>query len=268
MPSGDSFNELDARCTRSPSSARLRLVWLRRRRGHSRSLVRPIFCGIALLAAAACLAADDALERARAVLARHPIIDGHNDLPWAIRENATAPRDVEAYDLRTPHRGRTPTSRACARAASAGSSGPSTSRPTTAMGSRASAARADRHRPPHDRAVPGAPRLRRRPPTRSSAPCKAGKIASLLGIEGGHAIENSLGALRAYYDLGVRYMTLTHTETLDWADAATDAPRHGGLTPFGEEVVREMNRLGHAGRPVARLAGHHGGRAARHRRRR
>ena len=63
-------------------------------------------------------------------------------------------------------------------------------------------------------------------------------------MEGGHAIENSLGALRAYYDLGVRYMTLTHNVTLDWADAATDAARHGGLTPFGEEVVREMNRLG------------------------
>lgn len=71
-----------------------------------------------------------------------------------------------------------------------------------------------------------------------------GKIASLIGIEGGHAIENSLGVLRMFYDLGVRYMTLTHTETTDWADAATDEARHGGLTPFGEDVVREMNRLG------------------------
>jgi membrane dipeptidase len=69
-------------------------------------------------------------------------------------------------------------------------------------------------------------------------------IGSLLGLEGGHAIENSLGALRAYYDLGVRYMTLTHNVTLDWADAAMDSAKHGGLTPFGEEVVREMNRLG------------------------
>ena len=66
----------------------------------------------------------------------------------------------------------------------------------------------------------------------------------MLGIEGGHAIENSLGALRAYYDLGVRYMTLTHNVHTDWADAAADTPEHGGLTPFGEEVVREMNRLG------------------------
>jgi len=70
------------------------------------------------------------------------------------------------------------------------------------------------------------------------------KISCLIGIEGGHAIENSLGALRMFYRLGVRYMTLTHWETIDWADAATDSAKHGGLTPFGEEVVREMNRLG------------------------
>ncbi len=90
-----------------------------------------------------------------------------------------------------------------------------------------------------------------------------GKVGSLLGMEGGHAIENSLGALRAYYDLGVRYMTLTHNVTLDWADAALDSARHGGLTPFGKEVVREMNRLGHARRPLARLARHDERRARR-----
>ena len=73
---------------------------------------------------------------------------------------------------------------------------------------------------------------------------RAGKISCLIGIEGGHAIENSLGALRMFYDMGVRYMTLTHWETLDWADAATDTARHDGLTAFGEDVVREMNRLG------------------------
>src|SRR5881409_1158370 len=72
----------------------------------------------------------------------------------------------------------------------------------------------------------------------------AGKVSCLIGIEGGHAIESSLGALRMFYRLGVRYMTLTHWETIDWADAATDSAKHGGLTPFGEEVVREMNRLG------------------------
>jgi membrane dipeptidase len=73
---------------------------------------------------------------------------------------------------------------------------------------------------------------------------KAGKVASFLGMEGGHVIENSLGALRAYYDLGARYMTLTHNVTLDWVDAALGERKHGGLTPFGKEVVREMNRLG------------------------
>jgi membrane dipeptidase len=73
---------------------------------------------------------------------------------------------------------------------------------------------------------------------------KSGKIASLIGVEGGHSIDNSLGVLRALYALGTRYMTLTHSDTLDWADSATDKPRHGGLTPFGENVVREMNRLG------------------------
>jgi membrane dipeptidase len=73
---------------------------------------------------------------------------------------------------------------------------------------------------------------------------RSGKIASLIGVEGGHAIENSLGTLRMFYALGARYMTLTHADTHDWADAATDEPRHGGLSPFGEQVVAEMNRLG------------------------
>lgn len=73
---------------------------------------------------------------------------------------------------------------------------------------------------------------------------RGGKIASLIGIEGGHSIANSLGVLRMLYALGARYMTLTHSENVDWADSATDEPKHHGLTPFGEQVVREMNRLG------------------------
>ncbi|TVQ00623.1 MAG: membrane dipeptidase [Balneolaceae bacterium] len=72
----------------------------------------------------------------------------------------------------------------------------------------------------------------------------AGKIASLMGMEGGHQIGNSLAVLRMMYELGVRYMTITHNRTLDWADAAGDNPKHNGLTEFGEEVIREMNRLG------------------------
>jgi membrane dipeptidase len=73
---------------------------------------------------------------------------------------------------------------------------------------------------------------------------RQGKIASMIGMEGGHSIENSLSVLRRLYQLGARYMTLTHSATLEWADSATDDPKHGGLSAFGEEVVREMNRLG------------------------
>ena len=71
-----------------------------------------------------------------------------------------------------------------------------------------------------------------------------GKLAALMGIEGGHAIEDDLGVLRMYHRLGVRYMTLTHFNTNHWADSSTDVPRHDGLSPFGEDVVREMNRIG------------------------
>lgn len=73
---------------------------------------------------------------------------------------------------------------------------------------------------------------------------KSGKIACLIGVEGGHSIDNSIGVLRDYYRLGVRYMTLTHSESLDWADSCSDAPKANGLTQLGESVVREMNRLG------------------------
>lgn len=73
---------------------------------------------------------------------------------------------------------------------------------------------------------------------------EVGKIASLIGMEGGHSIANSLAVLRRFYDLGARYMTITHSRTLDWADAAGDNPKHDGLSEFGEEVIREMNRLG------------------------
>jgi membrane dipeptidase len=73
---------------------------------------------------------------------------------------------------------------------------------------------------------------------------KGGKIASLIGVEGGYSIDNSLPVLRDLYRLGVRYMTLTHGESLDWADSATDKPKCGGLSPFGVDVVREMNALG------------------------
>src|SRR6185503_16418115 len=73
---------------------------------------------------------------------------------------------------------------------------------------------------------------------------RAGKIACLIGIEGGHQINNSLAVLRQMYDLGARYLTLTHSRNTPWADSATDAPLHHGLTEFGKDLIREMNRLG------------------------
>ncbi|MBX7495049.1 dipeptidase [Qipengyuania sp. 6B39] len=76
------------------------------------------------------------------------------------------------------------------------------------------------------------------------AAMQAGKVASLMGMEGGHSIGSSLAVLRQMYDLGARYMTLTHGKTLSWADSATDAPKHDGLNAFGMDVVREMNRIG------------------------
>jgi membrane dipeptidase len=73
---------------------------------------------------------------------------------------------------------------------------------------------------------------------------RSGKVASLIGMEGGHSIDNSLAMLRMMYAVGARYMTITHVKTLEWADAATDKPKSHGLSPFGVEVIGEMNRLG------------------------
>jgi membrane dipeptidase len=183
------------------------------------------------------------LERARRVLASTPLIDGHNDLPWAIREDSAHPGDVEAYDLRKRTAGHTDLQRL--RQGMVGAQFWSVYTPGEYRDS--GYARVQLEQIDVARRViakyPDAFRL-----ALSTADIRRdfreGKIGSLLGLEGGHAIENSLGALRAYYDLGVRYMTLTHNVTLDWADAAMDSAKHGGLTPFGKEVVREMNRLG------------------------
>ena len=184
-------------------------------------------------------AAENPLDRAKALLARHPVVDGHNDVPWAIRENAEAPRDVEAYDLRRKAPGNTDLERL--RQGGVGGQFWSVYVPA-GQGSRVQLEQIDIAR----RVIERYPERLVFTPTAAEVEraMRAGKVASLLGMEGGHAIENSLGALRAFNALGVRYMTLTHTKTLDWADAAGDTARHGGLTRFGEEVVREMNRLG------------------------
>jgi len=196
------------------------------------------------LSPATLLAADDpALVHARRLLAKHPLIDGHNDLPWAIREYEKAPRDVVAYDLRQRTSGHTD----FARLKAGGVGGQFWSVYIPADEKSIGFAKTQLEQMDIARRV-----IERYPDRLALAltardierAMKRGRVASLLGMEGGQAIENSLGALRAFYALGARYMTLTHNSTLDWADAALDAPRHGGLTRFGEEVVREMNRLG------------------------
>ena len=196
---------------------------------------------IVLAPALGAQASDEHLERARRILRATPLIDGHNDLPWEIRR-AAAPFDVDAYDLRKTTPGHTDLERL--RKGMLGAQFWSVYIPGDMKDSgfaRVQLEQIDIGR----RVVEKYPELE----WTLSAPAiraafREGKIGSLLGVEGGHAIENSLGALRTYYDLGVRYMTLTHNVTLDWADAATGEQRHGGLTAFGEEVVREMNRLG------------------------
>src|SRR5687767_9279076 len=188
---------------------------------------------------------DRALDEARAILSRHPLIDSHNDLPWVIRENGKPPRDVVAYDLDARTAGDTDIARL--RAGGVGGQFWSVYVPSVPDAGARGFARIQLEQ------IDIALRVIERYPRDLTLALTAddidranavGRIASLLGIEGGHAIENSLGALRDYYRLGVRYMTLTHFNGNDWADSATEAARHGGLTAFGVEVVREMNRLG------------------------
>jgi len=186
---------------------------------------------------------DPALAHARALLKTVPLIDGHNDLPWEIRASDSAPRDVEAYNLNVTAPGNTDIARL--RAGEVGAQFWSIYIPGEAKDSgyaRMQLEEFDIAR----RMIAMYPKDLQFVTTADGIEqaFKAGRIGSLLGLEGGHAIENSLGALRSYYALGARYMTLTHNVTLDWADAALDSAAHGGLTPFGREVVREMNRLG------------------------
>ncbi len=196
-----------------------------------------------LATAAPLLSQDPHMARALRVLRTTPLVDGHNDLPWAIRQNAAAPMDVNAYDLtkRTP--GHTDIARL--RAGRLGGQFWSVYIPGDIGDSGFAKVQLEQ--------IAIANEIFRKYPSvfqpvftaagvRSAFARK--KIGSLLGMEGGHAIENSLGALRAFYDLGARYMTLTHNVRLDWADAGNGEQKHGGLTSFGEEVVREMNRLG------------------------
>lgn len=208
---------------------------------------RPLPLAVLLVALGATPAAaqqDPHLATARRVLRAVPLVDGHNDLPWYIRRDVPeTPMDVDAYDLRKPTPGNTDIARL--RRGMVGGQFWSVYIPGDVRDSgyaRMQLEQIDIAR----RIVAKYPDVFQWALTAADIrrAHAAGKIGSLLGLEGGHAIENSLGALRTYYDMGARYMTLTHNVTLDWADAAADTARHGGLTAFGREVVREMNRLG------------------------
>lgn len=182
-------------------------------------------------------------EEALAIHRTAPVIDGHNDLPWAMREKDGL--TFRSVDLRRPQ----PAFHTDIPRLRKGGVGVqfwsawvpvSTAKKGTAV--KTTLEQIDVvyrmvERYPDVFEMAGTTRdidrIRR-----------SGKIASLIGVEGGHSIDNSLEVLRCYYRLGVRYMTLTHSESTDWADSATDKPRSGGLSPFGEDVVREMNRLG------------------------
>lgn len=203
-----------------------------------------LLLSLAWLTPGVCLPADDALlERARRLLQEAILVDGHNDLPWAVRSYKPAPGDLVAYDLRRRTPGQTDIPRL--RQGGVGAQFWSVYVPGELS---SGAARMQLEQIDLARRI-----IARYPDAFQFAVTaeeirsahRSGRVASLLGIEGGHAIESSLGVLRAYRDLGVRYMTLTHNTHTDWADSAAQVPaRHGGLSAFGAEVVREMNRLG------------------------
>jgi membrane dipeptidase len=186
---------------------------------------------------------EEAIEHARKLLRQTLLIDGHNDLAWVIRTAPAASADVKGYDLRVRTPGQTDLARL--REGGIGAQFWSVYVPTTAGDgfARTQLEQIDLAR----RMIEHYPETLQF--TRTVAEIRSahqsGRIASLLAIEGGHVIENSLGVLRTYYALGVRSMTLTHVTHTDWADSATQVPaRHQGLAAFGEEVISEMNRLG------------------------
>ncbi len=186
------------------------------------------------------------VKQARRILTEVPLIDGHNDLPWQYRQrvrNHLDRIDLAHSTAALPKPLHTDIPRL--RAGRVGGQFWSVYIPVEMGGPGAVRATLEQidvvHRLiakyPHDLELAltadDIVRIHR-----------AGKVASLIGMEGGHSIENSLGALRQLYRAGARYMTITHWTNLDWADAATVLPEHDGLTAFGEEVIREMNRLG------------------------
>ena len=182
------------------------------------------------------------LDRARALHKQVPLIDGHNDYPWAVRENVK--RDLDKLDITKPQPS-IHTDIGRLRAGGVGAQFWSVYVPADLQGQTAVTATLEQ--------IDIVYRMMRKYPETFELALtaddverifKKGKIASLIGMEGGHSIDNSLAALRMFYRLGARYMTITHAKNIPWADSATDTPKLGGLSPFGEEVIREMNWLG------------------------
>ena len=188
---------------------------------------------------------DPAVDRARRLLRDVPVIDGHNDYPWAVREKAAG--DLAKLDMRQPQ----PSIMTdFARLAAGGVGGQfwSVYVPSPAPGTDPAASVTQTleqidivHRMVARYSEKLALALTADDIEKAQ---RQGRIASLIGMEGGHSINSSLGTLRMMYRLGARYMTLTHSLNTPWADSATDTPKLDGLSPFGEDVVREMNRLG------------------------
>ena len=197
------------------------------------------------LAAALAPQTDPLLERARRLLAEVPVIDGHNDYPWEVRDKGGL--DLNAFDISRPQ---PKLMTDFARLKTGGVGGQFWSVYVPSPDPKADPAIAVTQVMEQIDVVH---RMIARWPDRLALALSAadieriqkqGKIASLIGMEGGHAINSSLGTLRNLYRLGARYMTLTHSLNVPWADSATDKPKLNGLSPFGEEVIHEMNRLG------------------------
>jgi len=205
-------------------------------------LAAAMSAGAAPLAAQSPSDSSEALAHARELLRETPLVDGHNDLPWRVRELAAG--DFDSLDIAV-HQDSLHTDIPRLREGLVGAQFFVSYVPADLIGN--GAARFALMQMDLVRRM-----VERYPETfvfvttadGIESAHEAGKIAALIGLEGGHAIEGSLDVLRTFYDLGARYMTLTHWASHAWADAATDEPRHNGLSPFGEIVVREMNRLG------------------------
>jgi membrane dipeptidase len=206
--------------------------------------IRPFLVLLALMPAALTLDAQgDLMARARALHKQAPLIDGHNDYPWALR-GLDPGRDFGKAEISRPVPSLM-TDIPRLRQGGVGAQFWSVYVPSTMQGKEAVRATMEQIDIVH--------RMTRRWPetfelalTADAAEraFKNGKIGSMIGMEGGHSMDSSLATLRMLYALGARYMTLTHSQNVPWADSATDEPKHGGLSAFGEEVIREMNRMG------------------------